>query len=73
MESNQRLGDGNSATSGEVPTDNLYYFYTQPEFIITVSYFPTLSQVEEAYFKCVYVVSFHYILNPGARLYVSSY
>ena len=39
VESNQRLGDGNSVTSGEVPTNNLYYFYGQPEFIVTVSYY----------------------------------
>ena len=37
-ESNRRLGDGNSITSGEIITDQLYYFYDQFEFILTVSY-----------------------------------
>ena len=38
VESNQRLGDGNSATSGEITTNQLYYFYGQRQFTITVSY-----------------------------------
>ena len=37
-DSNQRLGDGNNFTSGAITTDQLYYFYGQFEFIITVSY-----------------------------------
>ena len=36
-ESNQRLGDGNSITSGEVFTETLYHFYGQQEFAVTVS------------------------------------
>ena len=36
-ESNQRLGDGNSVTSGEVFTNDFYHFYGQPEFAVTVS------------------------------------
>ena len=37
VEPNQRIGDGNSGTSGEVFTDNFYHFYGQAEFAITVS------------------------------------
>ena len=37
VDSNQRLGDGNSITSLEQATDNLYYFYEEAQFIITVS------------------------------------
>ena len=37
-DSNERLGDGNTITSGEEATDNFYFFYGEPQVIITVSY-----------------------------------
>lgn len=42
-ESNQKLEKGNSAISEEIITENLYYFYGQPEFTASVSYtvYPT--------------------------------
>ena len=38
VEQNQRIGDGNSGTSGEVFTDNIYHFYGEVEFAVTMSY-----------------------------------
>ena len=38
MEQNQRIGDGNSGTSGVIFTDNIYHFYGEAEFAVTVSY-----------------------------------
>ena len=67
MESNQRLGDGNSITSREVTTDNLYYFYTKPEFSITVSY---VFAHTENIIECAYVVSFQ---NPVTYKVINMY